>query len=77
MLLSSILSLDRKITHKFPEGYNPIPVNPVKNNLLVLKKHLFLVNLMKKLKKKLLLKWYRKPEELNYQRKTRKMLSEV
>lgn len=49
MLLSSILSLDRKITHKFPEGYNPIPVNPVKNNLLVLKKHLFLVNLMKKL----------------------------
>lgn len=52
MLLSSILSLDRKITHKFPEGYNPIPVNPVKNNLLVLKKHLFLVNLMKKLKKK-------------------------
>lgn len=77
MLLSSVLSLDRKITRKFPEGCNPIPVNPVKNNLLVLKKRLFLVNLMKNSKKNYDLNGMEKPEELNYQRKTRKMLSEV
>lgn len=37
-LLSFILLLDRKITYKFPEGYNPVPVNCLKNDLLVFKK---------------------------------------
>lgn len=47
-ILSSILSLNRKITCKVPEGYNPIPVNCLKNNLLVLKECLFLVNFLMK-----------------------------
>lgn len=47
-LLSSILSLDRKITHKFPRGCNPIPVNCLENNLFVLKESLLLVNFLMK-----------------------------
>lgn len=47
-LLSSILSLDGNITLKFPEECNPIPVNCLENNMLVLKECLFLVNFFMK-----------------------------
>lgn len=47
-LLSSIPSQGSKITCKFPRERNTVPVNCLKNNLLVLKECLFLANFLMK-----------------------------